>query len=299
MYKVIFFIFLIGLFSSCIEVVDLDMEETPHQLVVNCFFTENEPFEVNVSRLAPYPDLTDRNLENATVSIYENEILKGTLKHTKNGIYTNKSITPTFGNMYSVRVEVPGYPTATANDSIPEKIRIKECIFKPENGKNFEGADYSEVAVIFKDKQGDSFFTVRVLGEFEKEVLGNDGMISHELIKSPIEIFTNDPAMLSEGVQKNDYKKFFVFNDILFKNILYTASVKFNSYYSDDNNIQVFLESGTKNYYQYHKRLLNHEHYDYGNPFKPYSPVPLFSNVKGGQGIFAAYQRDITRIITH
>lgn len=289
---------MIGLFSACIEVVDLDVEETPHELVVNCFFTEGQPFVVNVSRLAAYPDLTDRNLEDATVSIYENDILKGTLKHTENGIYTRKSITPTYGNMYSIKVEVPGYPTATASDTLPQKIPIDEYLYKPRDGKNFEGTYYSEVAIKIMDKPGDSFYTVRVLGEYEKEILDDNGVRKKEMYKSPIEIFTNDPAMLSEGITQNDYKEFFVFNDVLFKNQQYNASVRFNFYYSDDNNIQVFLESVTENYYQYHKRLLNHEHYPYEDPFKPYSPVPLFSNIKGGQGIFAGYQRDIIRIKT-
>lgn len=299
MHKIYFIILLIGLFSSCIEVVDLDVEETPHELVVNCFFTEGQPFAVNVSRLAPYTDIADRNIENATVSIYENEILKGTLKHIENGIYTDKSISPVFGNMYSVKVEVPGYQTAKASDTLPKKIPIDEYFYKPRDGKNFEGTYYSEVAVKIMDRPGDSFYTIRVLGEYEKEVIDNNGIRKKEKYKSPIEIFTKDPTMLSEGISQNDYNEFFVFNDILFQNNQYNASVRFNSYYSDDNNIQVFLESGTKNYFQYHKRLLNHEHYDYGNPFKPYSPVPLFSNIREGQGIFAGYQRDIIRIKTH
>ncbi|QIA06649.1 hypothetical protein G0Q07_02395 [Draconibacterium halophilum] len=53
------------------------------------------------------------------------------------------------------------------------------------------------------------------------------------------------------------------------------------------------METGTANYYQYRKRLLKHEPYSYEDPFKPYSPIPLYSNVSGGQGIFAGYQRDI------
>lgn len=299
MNKFYLIILLIGFLSACIEEVDLDVEATPHELVINCFFTENQPFEVNVSRLAPYPDPTDRNIENATVSIYENEELKGTLKHTENGIYTNKSILPVQGNMYSIKVEVPGYPTGTASDTLPQKIPIDEYLYKPRDGKNFEGTYYSEVAVIIMDKPGESFYIIRVLGEFEKEVLDDNGIRKKEMYKSPIEIFTNDPTMLSEGITQNDYKEFFVFNDVLFENHQHNASVRFNFYYSDDNNIQVFLESGTKNYYQYHKRLLNHEHYPYQDPFKPYSPVPLFSNIKGGQGIFAGYQRDIIRIKTH
>ncbi|WP_394366530.1 DUF4249 family protein [Draconibacterium halophilum] len=66
-----------------------------------------------------------------------------------------------------------------------------------------------------------------------------------------------------------------------------------SSEYESNDKLRVLLETGTANYYQYRKRLLKHEPYSYEDPFKPYSPIPLYSNVSGGQGIFAGYQRDI------
>ena len=80
---------LIGVFSACVEVVDLEVDDVPRELVVNCFFTENQPFEVNVSRLVPYPELQDRNIENARVSISENGEVRSVLRHTEKGIYTS------------------------------------------------------------------------------------------------------------------------------------------------------------------------------------------------------------------
>lgn len=283
-----------GLFASCTEVVDLDVDEVPKELVINCLFTENRAFEVNVSKLTAYTDLGNRNIENALVTIYENGNNLGILKHTANGIYTNHSFLPERGNQYSIEVEVEGYPTATANDSLPEIVPIEECIYTPEAGKDNEGDYYNEVAVTFTDKPGASFYSIRVMSEYEKDVYDK----INGTIKSPIELSTNDPAILSEGVSKSDYKEFFVFNDALFSEQKYKTTVKY-FYGNADGNIRAILESGTKNYYQYHKRLSNHETYESGDPFKPYSPIRLFSNIKGGQGIFAGYQRDVFRIKTH
>ncbi|MBN1820442.1 MAG: DUF4249 family protein, partial [Prolixibacteraceae bacterium] len=112
------------LVTSCIKVVDLEVEDLPDQLVVNCFFTENEPFKVNVSRLAEYPDLSDRNIIDATVLIFENDSLLGQLIHKENGIYTSSSITPKTDKIYKIQVEAEGYPIATASDSLSQKVLI-------------------------------------------------------------------------------------------------------------------------------------------------------------------------------
>ncbi|WP_321369408.1 DUF4249 domain-containing protein [uncultured Draconibacterium sp.] len=294
MHKIYFIILLIGLFSACIEVVDLDVEETPQELVVNCFFTEGQPFVVNVSRLAAYPDLTDRNLEDATVSIYENDILKGTLKHTENGIYTRNSISPTYGNMYSIKVEVPGYPTATASDTIPEKVSIQECNYRQNAGVDEEGDPYGEIITSFTDHPNVKYYSIQIYSRWEKPLYDQNGYpAGSEVIWYPIEQTSFDPVIIAEGITKNDYCTYFVFNDALFFNRNYKLTVNASSEYESNDKLKVLLETGTANYYQYRKRLLKHEPYSYEDPFKPYSPVPLYSNVSGGQGIFAGYQRDI------
>ncbi|WP_372651817.1 DUF4249 domain-containing protein [Draconibacterium sp.] len=294
MNKIYFIILLIGLFSACIEVVDLDVEETPHELVVNCFFTENQPFVVNVSRLAAYPDLTDRNLEDATVSIYENDILLGTLTHTENGNYTRKSILPVQGNMYSIKVEVPGFPTATASDTIPEKVFIQECNYKPNAGVDEEGDPYGEITTSFTDSPNAKYYAIQLYTRWEKPLYDQNGNpTGSEVIWYPIEQSSFDPVILAEGITKTDYCTYFVFNDALFSNKNYKLAVNASSEYDPNNTVQVLLETGTVNYYHYRKSLLKHEPYSYEDPFKPYAPVPIYSNVSGGQGIFSGYQRDI------
>jgi hypothetical protein len=36
--------------------------------------------------------------------------------------------------------------------------------------------------------------------------------------------------------------------------------------------------------------LMKHESYSWQDPFKPYNPVPLYSNVKNGLGVFAGFR---------
>ncbi|WP_340112992.1 DUF4249 domain-containing protein [Maribellus mangrovi] len=280
--------------SACIEVVDLDVEDVPQELVVNCFFTENEPFVVNVSRLAQYPDLNDRNIENASVTIFENGTEKGRLKHTESGIYTSKAFTPSRGNIYSIKVEVEDYPEVTASDSIPEKVLIENCTYKRQAGYDEEGDPYGEIAIAFTDHPKVEFYTVQFYLRWLKAIYDQNGnYVGDEVIWYPTEQFSNDPVILAEGITKNDYSKYFAFNDALFTNKKYQLTVSASSEYDSEDKLRVLFETGTTHYYQYRKRLLKHESYSYEDPFRPYSPVPLYSNISGGQGIFAGYQRDI------
>lgn len=280
---------LLGLFSACIEVVDLDVEKIPHELVVNCLFTEAQPFMVNVSRLAPYPDLDDRNIENATVSIYKNGELEGILNHTENGIYNNASFSPSSGNTYSIKVEVPDYPTVTASDTLPDKVFIDSCRYKPEAGKDYEGDYYDEIAVSFTDNREKTFYSINV----QHQSTNSD---TNEKYWYSITLSTNDPVILAEGISTNDYKNYFVFNDALLSNQHFKVVVKYYSDYETGDKFKVFLKTGTEHYYKYRKTLLKHAKYSYEDPFKPYSPVPLYSNINGGQGIFAGFQSDIYNI---
>ncbi len=294
MRKFIILILAFTYLSSCIKVVDIDVDEIPTLLVVNCLFTENQPFRVNVSRLASYPDLGDRNIEDATVTLFENDNLMGELIYTGEGIYTNPSLVPVRGNIYSINVEASGYPIATASDSLPWKVNIDDCNYKLEAGKDYEGDNYDEISVLFSDNTESSYYSIQVYNEYEKEVYDEKwDILKKEVVWSPIDLFTSDPVIVAEGVAKSDYSDYFVFNDVLFANGKYRLSIKFYSQFNSGKKFKVVLESGTENYFQYRKRLIKHDSYSYQDPFKPYSPVPLFSNLENGLGIFAGFQRDI------
>ncbi len=280
------------LLSSCIKVVELDVEDLPVQLVVNCFFTENEPFKVNVSRLVEYPDLSNRNIDNAQVLIFENNNLLGQLNHISDSIYTNSSIIPKRGHIYKIEVEVPGYPTAIATDNLPLKVPINNCTYKLEAGIDGEGDSYDQLIISFNDIDSADFYSIQVFNIWEKGVY-NETMDFWEYIPVwyPIELFSQDPAIVAEGTFNDEYPNYLVFNDALFKNKTYNLLI--NTYYDIEDHLRIILETGTEDYYLYRKRLIKHEPYSYQDPFKPYDPVQLYSNIENGLGIFAGYQRDI------
>jgi hypothetical protein len=262
---------LLLLFTSCIKVVDLEVEQIPHLLVVNCFFTEGEAFSIHVSRLAAYTDLTDRNITNARVTISTNGNYTGTLSYLANGIYSSSSVLPEPGKVYQVTVDVEGYPRATAQDSLPKSVLIDSVAYSPKAGKYDDGIDFNQYAVWFRDIPGKTWYSIQISG---------------------LEIFSTDPVISAEGVTGEEFNTWFVFNDTLISNRSYCLKINVGDYYDEYKEPRILLVSGTYPYYQYLKRLFKHGSYSWQDPFKPYNPVPLYSNVTNGLGIFAGFQAD-------
>jgi hypothetical protein len=257
------------LLVSCIREVDMEVEDIPHLLVVNCFFTEGEAFRVNVSRLAAYTDLTDRNITNAHVTISTNGNYTGTLTYVANGIYSNPTVLPEPGKVYQVTVDVEGYPQTTAQDSLPKPVPIDSVTYSVNAGKYDDGINYNQYAVWFRDIPGKTWYSIQIPG---------------------FDIFSTDPVISAEGVTGEEFNSWFVFNDTLISNRMYSLKINVGDYYYDIKESRILLVSGTFPYYQYLKRLIKHGSYSWQDPFKPYNPVPLYTNIKNGLGVFAGFQ---------
>jgi hypothetical protein len=257
------------LLTSCIKVVDMEVEQIPHLLVVNCFFTEGEAFRVHVSRLAPYTDLNDRNIPNAHVTISTGENYSKTLAYMANGIYSNPSVLPEPGKVYQVTVDVEGYLKATAQDSLPRSVPIDSVTYSVNAGKYDDGIDFNQYSVWFLDIPGKTWYSIQISG---------------------FDIFSTDPVISAEGVTGEEFKTWLVFNDTLISNRKYSLKINVGDYYHDVKESRIILVSGTYPYYYYLKRLIKHGSYSWQDPFKPYNPVPLYSNVKNGLGVFAGFQ---------
>lgn len=269
------------LLTSCLREVDLEVEQIPHLLVVNCFFTEGETFRVNVSRLAAYTDLTNRSIADARVTITSNGKYTGTLTHTGKGNYTNPSVVPEPGKLYQLTVEAEGYPLATAQDSLPLPVFVDSVTYTPKAGKFDDGLDYNQYTIMFRDIPGKTWYTIQVTSADSSDGEWNYGAF---------DIFSTDPVIAAEGMSGEDIKNWFTFSDTLISNQPYALKINLSDSDSPTDKARILLVSGTYHYYQYLKRLLKHESYSPEDPFKPYNPVPLYSNVKNGLGVFAGFR---------
>jgi len=160
-------------------------------------------------------------------------------------------------------------------------VLIDSVAYQANAGKYDYGIDYHQFQVWFRDIPGTNFYSIYIMHGDEADSTVN---------WAPLEIFTTDPVISAEGITGEVFNSWFVFNDELFSNKNYCLKVNLGSFYGNFPEIRAMLVSGTSPYYEYLKRLIKHSSYSYEDPFKPYNPVPLFSNVKNGLGIFAGFQ---------
>src|SRR5688572_21613606 len=103
-YLIIFLVFFI---CACEVVVDMDVPFEGEQLVVNSFVCPDSLWSASIS-LNRYILADERNphkkVENATVTIHDENGLVATLQHVGNGRYGSQTEKPQAGKQYTIRV---------------------------------------------------------------------------------------------------------------------------------------------------------------------------------------------------
>ncbi len=105
---------------SCASITELSLPPESPQIVINGLFTPDSTWKINVS---PSHDVLYYNpkrdfLEDATVMLWEEDSLMGTLSYAGQGNYRLNAY-PKAGVTYRVRVEADGFEPVEAEDQIP------------------------------------------------------------------------------------------------------------------------------------------------------------------------------------
>jgi len=107
------------LLYSCTRNVNIDAPATGEKMVVNCLFNLDSSWHVYVGRLVALSDTVHAiPLDNATVHIDGNGT-QFTLVNVGGGEYQAPDKKPKTGILYRIEVQVPGYPSVYASDSLP------------------------------------------------------------------------------------------------------------------------------------------------------------------------------------
>lgn len=155
--RVVFLSLTIITFASCERTINYDFEEAPKMLAVYCFFSPDSIWKAEVYKLSNIENSLDTisnfHIKNAEVKIFKNNNLEQTLTYIGNGVYAgNENIKPEFGSLYKIEVIADGYPTVSSeNIEIPPKpsIELIEYDTTPEYGLFFSNpsdVDYATEA---------------------------------------------------------------------------------------------------------------------------------------------------------
>lgn len=312
MKRYIFIILLIVTFFSCTKTLDFDEGNSETQLVLNSIVGPDSVFVASINKSTSI--LFDRQVgqtTSGTLDLYENDNLLTQITSPTGQFYA-PGIKIKAGKSYRIVVNSNG-KQVEAGTTIPDQaevISIDTSTVKDEYG--YKRLQYK---VKIKDPVGDDYYRIVVTNEQLTQVSFAEAKNIRKYFFSTTQywISYDDPVFnsvynnMGEDIidmsPENDYN---IFPDDYFKGKEY--SVQFQifpngyGYYGDGYNGHgnnpnspyktiferqtIHIQKLSKDFYNYLKYLKLYNHY-HDNPFS--EPVPVYSNVKNGTGIFAGF----------
>lgn len=303
------------LLPSCVEEVDREVRDIAPQLVVTCFFTAGEPFRVYLSgSYSPFYGSGPQLVRGAEVKVYENGSYLGDLefevlyyeradtitdgvsmeviltRFPVDSCYTGSTVLPRVGHEYRLEVSAPGYKSVSATSRVPGVVGI-DSLSKRLRGYDFYGTAVEGGCPVyylsFTDPPGPNYYMVSMFGYNNKAYGLRD-------YKMDVSYSSDDPVIGKFESDGNQFERLLAFPDLLFSGREYHLMLMVNEgrpfsdgfYYKDTLEITLTLNNLSSDFEYYVKSQLETDKYQ-GNPLR--EPIPIYTNVESGLGIFAGY----------
>jgi hypothetical protein len=298
----VFFI-LSTLLFSCSKEIEFDGQDFEKKLVLNGLICPDSLITIHLSRTNTILSDEIQVIENAIVSLYCNGKYIETLSYFKNGIYKSQSVFPQPDSIYTITAEAEGYPIISSTDTIP---RIPGIIYGTHSsGNTFDeyGDPHHDYEITISDPPKKNFYELFFIYQYSPNEFRNDYTISFQIY--PV---IADPVLRADS--ELDYWVFtYLFTDNFFNGTNYLMKNKFlaagvqgkftNQFVPTDYDKYAILRTTSLAYYNYRKSWIRHSNnQQIGNKIEEPlfmtligDPTPMYSNVEGGYGIFAAYNQ--------
>ena len=313
------------LFSSCEKTIDFDGEGTAPMIVVNGLLVAGKPIEVRVTKSQSL--LADSYffefLINAKVDLY----IDGEFAETLIAEQSDEPENPYYdtgyrrwffkgqtiaenGKTYRLEVTNEGLQAVNCETTVPEPVQL----IAVDTATEFIPVEYGTqemlgVKIKFGDNaENNNFYRVQIdqlNGVNKNYYSGTEQSSDTVLLSKQLGLYLDlfDPVFggstneADEIVTGTPYNRYALFDDGEISGEEYTVKVRLSQNYNtynpdpfdeDSGNFserQIILYSLSREYYEYLRSSTNHFYYadDYFS-----EPVPVYTNVHGGMGIFAA-----------
>jgi hypothetical protein len=305
MKKTLTYLSILGLFLfviACEKTIEINLEDAKIRIVLNAELNPDSTISVNITRSRHILDnaaivpITD-----ATVTLYEDDVLIGTLSYKSSGNY-DINYKPIVGKTYKIEVAHGNYDDVYAFTIIPEAIPITDI----DTTKSYDeyGSQIYNFSIKFTDPSVErNYYMIGMRNRYSYEAWDENLIVYDTLYVGPdttivhIEYggyywtkttenlwFQTDDMIIDEVIYFNNVG---VFSDELINGKEYSVKLRVDGYgmYSDTNMVFVDLYAISPEYYKYLTSFARHQNAN-GDPFA--EPVMVFSNVVEGIGIFAA-----------
>ena len=307
MKKILIFLCSILLFSCQEQVVELDIPGHTPFLVVNGIFDTDTLMFLHVSNsVGSFQQGEINSISDANVLLYENNIFLDSMRVDFNNqdfinifedgpfwaadenkpiYYYSYDALPQFGSTYSVEISHPNFETVYAQTKVPNQIQLAELEIVDNSDQS---EDYSSTLNLsfFDDPNTNNYYRINLYRntQYEDE--------SGEIVRKeyPLELFSNDPSF-SQGIPFDGYS--FSGRRVFFSDDLFNGAQKEISF-----DFEYKIDYGTKDTITLQLTSFGEEAFNYYNSMENNNdrffsdigtePVPIFSNVENGAGVFAS-----------
>jgi len=285
MKKLKYFCLLLILFS-CKKHIELDKDFSQTKPVLNCFFSPQDSLFVNLTQSrSPLVSGLDsfEVLQNANIKIYENNLQQSILFDFNGYYYKAQNFSAKPNCKYKIEITTEDNKVLTAEDSIISASPINWVLKEKLMIENF---NYAKVTFNFSDnKDVTNYYWLNVYAYWKPIDAKYWGTYLSK-------IETNDPVLANWSGYKD---KIILFTDEKFNGLNYNMSFNFFISYEDSIKVVFKLNSVSQGLYNYLKSVQKQgENPEFPNPLE--EPTFIYSNVKGGLGIFGAYNSSIDSI---
>ncbi len=290
------------LLTSCISDAHLTLPEEETKLVVNGFFHPDSSFALTLSASSPVLSSYEitRPVPNAVIKLFENGTYKDSLIF--NGEKYISSYIPQVGKEYGISIHAAGYDEVSATNVIPPTPQVLNIRIIPnyilkidEQGEPFFVSGMN--LTLFDNLSESHFYEVVIY------IKNTDENNTNEIWEG-VDYIRSDDAVINFEEIINYNPPSIVFSNENFSNSVQEIHIDFTSSLTtllDEYKVMVICRSVSEDYYLFAKSYARQTYFD---PFSydlwtEYAYVNLYSNIKGGLGIFAAYNeiRDTISII--
>jgi hypothetical protein len=302
MKKTIIYLSMLWLFFisiACEKTIEIDLEDAKIRIVVNAELNPDSTISVHVTRSRHILDnAAIVPLADATVKLYEDDVLIGNLTYRSGGFY-DINYKPIVGRIYKIEVIHSDFDDVFALTTIPESIAITGI----DTTKSYDeyGGQIYNFSISFNDPASEkNYYMIGMRNRYSYEAWDPNMIIYDTLYVGPdttivhIEYggyywtemtdklyFNTDDMIIDEMIYYNNTA---VFSDELINGKSYSVKLRVDAYgfYSDTNMVFIDLYAISPEYYKYLTSFAKHQNAT-GDPFA--EPVMVFSNVVEGIGI--------------
>ncbi len=296
--KKIILLLLILVISSCYKEVKIDIPEQNILPVVNSIFQTDSVISLDIRKTQTILENKPTEITDAVVTLFEDGQVREVLEF-QGDLFTSNTIAKV-NVEYAIEIEIPGFETVTAKEKLVDFPKVFSSSYSDSVYIGDEGDLFSQATIEIENTADNDYFELnmflRILdaeqSEHEEDFFNRS--IGSILYFDPI---LNDIVIQNEGLLSY-VPSILVFSDELMPEGKYTLRVNYRPFnsniYSDNPDADIVLvmklRKVSKNYYEYKKTLIRHIETQFGDIWDGVGePVPLFTNIENGYGIFAGY----------